>query len=105
MERPMPGDPGVFWNGPAWSRRVRGLRYLWGSAGATVDPAFARPPLLHVTNDLAGQPVAIGTRTAAGALAAIATLQPGECLSLELGGIAGITADCGAETLVHCLLC
>jgi hypothetical protein len=37
------------------------LRYLWGSSGLTQNLKFEKAFILHIANDEAGKPVAIGT--------------------------------------------
>lgn len=98
------GEQNDFWNAPAYSVKVRGLRYLWGSAGLTQDLKFGKPFILHIANDLAGEPVTIGTRVAAGANTDLGTLQPGECVSVSVNEISGIYADCALDSVVHCLI-
>ncbi len=98
------GEPNDFWNSPAYSVKVRGLRYLWGSAGLIQNLKFEKPFILHVANDRAGEPVTIGTRVAAGAKTDLGTLQPGECLSVSVNDISGVYADCALDSIVHCLI-
>ncbi|GAA3429506.1 hypothetical protein GCM10018953_66900 [Streptosporangium nondiastaticum] len=98
------GEPGGFWDSPAYSVKVRGLRYLWGSAGITQNLTFEKPLILHVANDRAGEPITIGTQVAAGAKTALGTLQPGEYLSLSVNDISGVYADCALDSIVHCLV-
>lgn len=101
MSAAPPEDP---WREPAWAVKVRGRRYVWGSAGVTSDVEFATALLLHLANDAAGEPVTIGTRTAAGATTDLGTIQPGECLTLPVNHLAGVYADCALDSLVHCAL-
>lgn len=98
------GEPHNFWNAPAYSIKVRGTRFLWGSAGLTTNLAFGKPFILHVANDVAGQPVTIGTRVAAGTQTDLGTIQPGECLSVPVANISGVYAECALDSLVHCLI-
>lgn len=97
--------PNGYWNAPAYSARVRGERYLWGSAGLTVDLQFDKPFILHIENDRAGEAVTIGTRLADGAKTDLGTIQPGEFLSVPVNNIVGVYAASASETLVHCLIC
>ncbi len=94
-----------YWNAPTYSVKVRGLKYLWGSAGLSKDVNFEKAFVLHVANDLAGQPVKIGTQIASGVKTEFGTIQPGEYVSISVNDISGIYADCNAESLVHCLIC
>jgi hypothetical protein len=98
------GTPNNFWNAPTYSVKVRGLRYLWGSAGLTKDLQFEKAFILHVANDLAGQPVKIGTRVAAGTKTDLGEIQPGECLSLSVNAISGVYAESALDSVVHCLI-
>ena len=89
---------------PHFAVPVRQTTYLWGSASLTADASFDHAPTLHIRNARHGNAVSINTTTVQGANTLIATLQPGECLSLEIQKISGITATCASETLVHCIL-
>lgn len=105
MFKPVVGNEEGFGAGsvPSFSCRVRQMIYLWGSASLNADANFASPPMLHVRNGRHGDAVAIGTTTAAGGNAKVATLQPGECVSLEIQGLNGITASCTTEATVYCI--
>jgi hypothetical protein len=92
------------WNAPTYSVKVRGLKYLWGSAGLIKDVKFEKAFILHIANDLAGEPVEIGTQIASGTKTELGTIQPGECISVSVNDISGIYADCNFETLVHCFI-
>lgn len=101
MSTPPPEAP---WPGPAWSVKVRGRRYVWGSAGISADLEFAPALVLHLANEASGEPVTIGTRVAAGTTTELGTLQPGECVSVPVTHLAGVYADCALDSLVHCVL-
>jgi hypothetical protein len=92
------------WTHPSYEVRVRGTMYLWGSAGVTKNIKFDRPILLHIRNDLFGEPITFGTQAAGGAQAPIGTLQPGECVSIQLQDIVGVFATCTLESNVRCLI-
>jgi len=98
------GEPNNFWNAPAYSLKVRGLRYLWGSAGLTTNLKFDRAFILHIANDQAGKPVKIGTRDAAGTMSELGTVQQGECISVAINDISGVYAECAQDSIVHCLI-
>src|SRR5262245_11535737 len=98
------GEPTNFWNAPTYSIKVRGTRYVWGSAGLTKNLTFGKPFILHLANDLAGEPVTIGTRVAAGTKTDLGTIQPGECLAVPVQDITGVYAECALDSLVHCLI-
>ena len=83
--------------------RVRGTLYLWGSAGITVNANFATPLLLHVRNNVFGQPIELHTKTTSSA-AALGTLQPGETYTIPIQNMSGVYATCTGESLVDCLL-
>lgn len=98
------GEPNNFWNAPTYSVKVRGLRYLWGSAGLTTNLTFKKAFILHIANDLAGEPVTIGTSIAAGTKTKLGTIKPGECLSVPVNDISGVYAESTLDTIVHCLI-
>jgi hypothetical protein len=89
------------WN---YGVRVRGTTYLWGSAGVSEDIAFPAPLLLHIRNDIFGEPITVGTRTANGTETHLGTLQPGELLSIPIQRMSAVFASCGLESLVTCSL-
>jgi hypothetical protein len=82
--------------------RVRGRTYLWGSAGVAHDVTFPAPLVLHISNEIAGEPVTIGTETAGGHHTTLATIQAGEHFSLPVQGISGVVASASPESLVAC---
>jgi hypothetical protein len=89
---------------PGYEVRVRGTAYLWGSAGLTRDVSFARPLVLHARNALFGEPIGIGTQTVSGTQTDYGTLQPGECISIELQGVSGVYVTCTRESVVGCMI-
>jgi hypothetical protein len=98
------------WSRPSYTVRVRATMYLWGSAGVTENIPFAKPLLLHIRNDVFGQPIKFGTQVASGVKKPMGTLQPGECVSIPVQGMSGVFATCmpvagGApESTVSCLI-
>lgn len=88
----------------AYSARVRGVTYLWGSAGISTNLSFENAQVLFIANDPAGEAVKIGTRVATGATTELGTLQPGERVTVPINDISGIYADCMSESLVHCVM-
>jgi multidrug efflux pump subunit AcrA (membrane-fusion protein) len=108
------------WTHPNYERRVRVYPptspiYLWGSAGITQAITFAKPPNLHIRNDVFGQPILLSTTAPATATTpstttVLGTLQPGECVSIQLQNISGVTANCQPapgeppETTVACII-
>ena len=98
------------WNRPNYEVRVRATTppappiFLWGSAGVIQDIQFDKPLILHIRNDLFGEPVTLGTQVASGAQTSFGTIQPGECLSIPLQNISGVFATCDLESIVACLI-
>jgi hypothetical protein len=84
--------------------RVRGTQmYLWGSATIKVDATFNTPLLLHVRNNVFGQPIDLYTTTTSSATP-LGTLQPGEAYTIPIQNMSGVYANCTGESLVDCLL-
>jgi hypothetical protein len=102
MNATKPGERNDEGNGSTYSVKIRGLKYLWGSAGLTKDVTFEKALILHIANDLSGAPVKIGLQVAAGTKTEFGTIEPGERISLSVNNISGLYADCGSESLVHC---
>jgi hypothetical protein len=101
------------WTHPSYQRRVRGDTppiYLWGSAGITQGVNFDKPLTLHIRNDLFGQPISLSTMASSSATPiALGTLQPGECVSIQLQNISGVFASCvpgpdALESMVACII-
>jgi hypothetical protein len=78
--------------------------FLWGSGGIIQNITFARPLLLHIRNDLFGERITFGTQTATGTKTTIGTLDPGECVSIQMQDISGVFATCEFESVVACVL-
>jgi hypothetical protein len=115
MYRHAPFQGDRFWPGPrSWPVeghrhyvvRVRDTKYLWGSAGITSNVSFASPMILHIHNDVEGEPVTFGTATADGTKTTIGTLQAGESFSISIqNNICGVFATCTPlESEVSCLI-
>lgn len=85
-------------------RKVNATVYLWGSAGLSEDMTFARPPILHIHNDLFGEEITINTRKANGTVDSLGTLEAGECISIAIDKICGVSASCAKESTVMCRL-
>jgi hypothetical protein len=92
------------WTEPSYEIRVRGIMYLWGSAGIRKNVAFDKPLILHVRNDVFGAPITIGTQAETGIKTDFGTLQPGECVSIPVQNITGVYADCDQESAIACLI-
>lgn len=89
---------------PSYEVRVRGTMYLWGSNGISVNTKFDKPLLLHVRNNVFGQPATLGTQVASGTQTTVGTIQPGECFSIPIQNISGVFATCALETTFDCLI-
>jgi hypothetical protein len=101
----------VDWSRPSYNVRVRTANiYLWGSGGVTDNLTFDKPLLLHIRNDVFGEPISFGTRVAPSTLKTLGTLQPGECVSVPVQGMAGVFAVIAPgpgpvfESTVSCLI-
>ncbi len=92
------------WSHPDYEVRVRGTRYLWGSAGVVQNITFNKTILLHIHNDQFGEAVIFGTQQADGTQTTIGTLQPGEFISIPLQDISGVFATCSLESSVCCMV-
>jgi hypothetical protein len=98
------------WTRPSWEVRVRPASstnpalpmYLWGSDGMQ-DISFDKPLILHIRNDTFGDVVTLGT-VAAGTQSDYGTLQPGECVSIQLQDMSGVYATCPTESVVACVI-
>jgi hypothetical protein len=99
------------WTRPSYERRVRGdapPTYLWGSAGIAAGVAFDKPLTLHIRNDIFGQQVSLSTTASASATPIVlGTLQPGECISIQVQNISGVLASCvpGSDPLESVVAC
>lgn len=86
--------------------KVRGTTpemFLWGSAGITVNLAWAL--LLVIRNDVQGDPVTIGTETTTtDSRKTFGILQPGECYTIPLLGLRGVFATCDVDSNVTCTI-
>src|SRR4051812_4511987 len=85
---------------------VRGLTYLWGG-DISNPPGTDLPLFLHLRVDEVGEPIVLGTRTAAeSAITLVARLKPGECYTPRLGTLTGVTAQtpAPADTYVDCAI-
>jgi hypothetical protein len=114
------------WTHPSYERRVRGSTtptYLWGSEGISNNISFDKALTLHIRNDAFGQPIQLSTTTlvlisatstTAATTNAVTTevgrLLPGECVSIQVQNISGVSAICvpppGAplESMVACII-
>ncbi|TWG78961.1 hypothetical protein L602_000800000300 [Cupriavidus gilardii J11] len=80
--------------------RVRGKTYAWGSSDIHIDLEY--PLLLVINNDALGDPVELRSENVAGGVTALGTLQPGECWTLPLRGLRGVSAICSTDTSLAC---
>src|SRR5258705_9725261 len=96
-----PGELSDYWNALTYSVKVRGLKYLWGSAGLTKDVKFEKAFILHIANDLAGEPVKIGMQIASGTKTELGTIQGKLYIPRKVGN-----SFLGQGTVFrHCPLC
>lgn len=87
---------------PSYQVRVRGTMYLWGSAN--IAPYTASPTLLlHIRNNVFGQPVQLAT-VPPGAITPLGTLNAGECYTIAIQNLSGVSATCTTESTVDCLI-
>jgi hypothetical protein len=83
---------------------------IWGSSGLLQNIPFTKPLILHIRNDLFGEPVIFGTQVVGASppnapnQTKLGTLQPGECVSLPLQDYSGVFATCAVESTVYCLI-
>lgn len=86
--------------------KVCGLTYLWGG-NISNPPPDALPLFLHLRVDEIGEPITLGTRSAANSeITLIGRLKPGECYTLRLGKLVGVTAETPdpVDTYVDCAI-
>jgi hypothetical protein len=82
--------------------RVRGKVYVWGSNDLSVT--LSLPVLLVLNNDTMGEAAVISSEDSAGGPTVLGTLQPGQCWTLELTGLRGVTASCDTDTTLACAI-
>ena len=82
--------------------RVRGTAYVWGSSD--LDVALSMPLVLVMNNDAFGDVVEIASESPVGTPAVLGTLQPGQCWTLVLTGLRGVTATCETDTTLACAI-
>ena len=84
--------------------RVRGEKYLWGSAGLKFN--LDVPMLMVVRVDLFGEPISLFTETkdGLGSRVPFGTLGPGESFTLSLQTLRGVIARCDLNSEVSCTL-
>ncbi|MBL8130054.1 MAG: hypothetical protein JNM64_20625 [Chloroflexia bacterium] len=82
--------------------RVRGKVYVWGSNDLGV--ALSVPLVLVVNNDAFGDSVDIASESPQGTPTTLGTLQPGQCWTLVLTGLRGVTATCATDTTLACAI-
>jgi hypothetical protein len=82
--------------------RVRGTAYVWGSSD--IEVALASPLALVVNNDAFGDLIEISSEAPEGAPVVLGTLQPGQCWTLALTGLRGVTANCATDTTLACAI-
>ena len=70
---------------------------------------FLNPLILHIRNDVFGEPITFGTQVVSGTpgqptQTQMGMLQPGECVSIPLQDYSGVYATCDVESTVYCLI-
>jgi len=80
--------------------RVREKVYIWGSADFSA--ALTETLFLHINNDRLGDQVTVASESGPGAPTPLGTLRPGECWTLSLNGLRGVTATCASDTTLAC---
>lgn len=82
--------------------RVRDKTYVWGSNDLGVS--LSSSVLLVINNDAFGETVEIASEDLTGASKSLGTLLPGQCWTLELNGLRGVTASCDTDTTLACAI-
>jgi hypothetical protein len=82
--------------------RVRGKVYAWGSSNVNV--ALSAPLLLVINNDAMGDAIEMASETPLGTPVILGTLQPGQCWTIELLGLGGVTVTCATDTTLACAI-
>ncbi len=82
--------------------RIRGTAYVWGSNDLGV--ALSLPLVLVVNNDAFGDIVEIASESPQGTPTLLGTLHPGQCWTLVLTGLSGVTATCSTDTTLACAI-
>ena len=82
--------------------KIRQTVYLWGSSQISTNLQW--PLLLILRNDLFGEPISIATHVSGGESKQLGTLNPGECYTISLLGLSGVSAACPSDSNVTCVL-
>jgi len=82
--------------------RVRGKAYAWGSDD--LEQAMSLPLVLVVNNDAFGDAVQVASERPNSAPTVLGTLHAGECWTLELTGLRGVTVTCETDTTLACAI-
>ncbi|MBK6006875.1 hypothetical protein JJB11_12310 [Ramlibacter ginsenosidimutans] len=82
--------------------RVRDKTYVWGSSD--LESAFPLPLVLVVNNDAFGDAVQIASESPQGVPTVLGMLQPGQCWTLVLTGLRGVTATCATDSTLACAI-
>jgi len=82
--------------------RVRGKVYIWGSNDIQV--AQSSSLVLVVNNDAFGDVIEIASEDLGGTTVIMGTLQPGQCWTVVLTGLCGVTATCSTDTTLACAI-
>jgi hypothetical protein len=82
--------------------RVRDKVYVWGSND--IEIALESPLILVINNDTFGDAIEIASETPQGAPVILGKLQPGQCWTLVLTGLRGVTVTCATDTTLACAI-
>lgn len=82
--------------------QVHGKAYVWGSANLGIT--LAEPLILLMNNGMFGESVEVASETPAAAPVVLGNLGPGECWTLALTGLRGVTVTCATDTMLACAI-
>ena len=80
--------------------RVRGRVYAWGSSDLKIG--LKLPLILVINNDSFGDTVEVVTEKNTGSPFTLGTIQPGQCWTIPLEGLRGVTVSCATDTTLAC---
>ncbi len=85
----------------SYAIKVRDSVFVWGSND--IKTSLDWPLLIALQNDIAGDPLSISSHALADT-SLHGTLHPGQCWTLPLLGLTGVSANCPTDTTVVCTL-
>ena len=80
--------------------KVRGKTYIWGSSDLKIG--LKLPLILAIQNDALGDPVEVTSEKTTGNPLVLGTIQPGQCWTLPLEGLRGVSVTCPTDTTLAC---